>query len=104
MIDTAKFEFVEKDSDVATYKHKVKTPMPENEDGSGYTTEENRQWAYRTGPHWLKVSKVGNHGWSIWHYKESSDGGGLERVGSLGRKENCQEAQRTALHTAEALA
>lgn len=101
MIETGKFNLHSKEGDVAVYKRAVKTPMPEDEDGSGYTTEENTMWAYRVGPHWLKVSKVSDHGWSIWHYEETDDG--LERVGSLGAKKNAQEAQRTALHTAEAL-
>lgn len=102
MIEPEQFEFVEKDGDVTVYKREVKTPMPENEDGSGYQAEENHQWAYRVGPHWLKVSKVSDRGWSVWHYKEEDDG--MEIAGSLGSKKNAQEAQRTALHTAEALA
>jgi hypothetical protein len=93
MIETEKYELVEK-GDVATYKREVETPMPGG-------SEDNHIWAYRAGCHWLKVSKISNLGWRVWHYREGEDG--MERVGSLGSKQNAQEAQRTALHTAEEL-
>lgn len=102
MIEPEKYELFRRDNGIAVYRREVETPMPEDDSGSGYTTEENYIWAYQVGPHWLKVSKVSDHGWTVRHYEE--DGGNFDIVGRVGSKENAQKAQRLALHTAEALA
>lgn len=93
-IDLSKFENVDKRDGVAVYQRKVKTPQPANEDGTGYTTEENIQTAYRVGRHIIKVSKVSNRGWSVWRYVEASDGGGLTKDEQYGSGLNGQDAQR----------
>lgn len=96
MLEPEQFTFVGKESGTARYRREVATPMPED-GNSGYTTEENNMWAYRAGKHWFKVAKVSDRGWTVFHYEESSDGGGLDIVESLGSKQNAQEAQRLAL-------
>jgi len=91
-IDLSKFTNTDKRDGVAVYQREVDTPMPENEDGSGYTTEQNLQTAYRAGRHIIKVSKVSNRGWSVWRYVEGDDG--IEIGESYARGLNAQDAQR----------
>jgi len=54
---------------VTKFERTVKTPMPANPDGSGYTTEENRQVVYSIGEYLIKVSKVSTRGWSVTRYE-----------------------------------
>ncbi len=46
----------------------VTTPMPENDDGSGYTTENNTSWCYHNGSEHFKVMKITDNGWCASHY------------------------------------
>lgn len=73
---------------------KVKAPMPE--DGSGYRTEENRQWLYRVGDTVAHVRKVSNLGWSTALYKESK-AGNLQLEDILCNEESAQIAHRRAI-------
>lgn len=68
-IDTSQFSEVSEFGPVSKLERTVDTPMPENEDGSGYTTEENRQVIYEVGEHLFKVSKVSTRGWTVTHYE-----------------------------------
>lgn len=94
-VDLSKFENVDKQDGVAVYKREVDTPMPANEDGTGYTTEKNVMTAYRVGHHIIKVSKVSDRGWSVWRYVEGDDG--IEIGESYARGINGQQAQRLGL-------
>lgn len=93
-IDLSKFTNIDKRDGVAVYQRDVKTPIPENEDGTGYTSERNIQTAYRVGRHIIKVSKVSDRGWSVWRYVEGDDG--IETAESYARGLNGQDAQRLA--------
>jgi hypothetical protein len=101
-IDLSKFTNIDKRDGVAVYERSVETPMPENEDGSGYTTEKNIQTAYRAGRHIIKVSKVSDRGWSVWRYVEGDDG--IKIGESYARGINGQQAQRLGLMEASKLA
>jgi hypothetical protein len=74
----------------------VDTPLPETADGSGYTTEENRQWLYRVDKHYALVAKAGNLGWYTAVYDTSKDGS-LELDGFLCENANAQTAHRRAI-------
>lgn len=69
----------------------VKTPMPEADDGSGYTTEENHLTIYDVGSDKVEVRKVSDVGWSVW-VKETDDGEQTLRRKASGL--NGQEAER----------
>lgn len=101
-IDLSKFENVDKRDGMAVYQRGVDTPIPENEDGSGYTTEGNIQTAYRAGRYVIKVIKVSNLGWSVWRYKETENG--IEMDKSLGSNLNAQEAHRIGQMNARKMA
>lgn len=61
---------------VVKWEQTVKTPMPENPDGSGFTTEENRKVIYEMAEYYVQVSKVSNRGWSVKRY----DADGLDTL------------------------
>ena len=63
---------------VTKWETTVKTPMPANPDGSGYTTEENRKVVYEIGEYYVQVSKVSNRGWSV----KRLDADGLDKLNS----------------------
>lgn len=77
-----------------THYETVKTPLPENEDGSGYTSEENLRAVYKIKNTVLKVDKVSDYGWSVWEY--TKEDGDLSIEDRLGHGLNAQVAQRLA--------
>lgn len=68
-METQEFQKTDSFGPVVKLERVVKTPMPANPDGSGYTTEKNRQVVYSIGDYLVKVSKVSNRGWSVTRYE-----------------------------------
>jgi len=77
----------------------VDTPMPEDDDGSGYDTEENKMYYYRHGDEYIKLQKVSDNGWSVWRYTDD-EAEGLISLQRYGHQLNAQEAHRLALQKA----
>jgi hypothetical protein len=77
----------------------VDTPMPENSDGSGHTTEGNHMYYYRHGDEYFKLSKVSDNGWSVWRYVADPEEG-IIPLRRHGHSLNAQEAHRMALRNA----
>lgn len=100
-IDLSNFEQTGEQNGVTIYEREVETPLPANEDGSGYITETNIQNAYVTGDRVITVSKVTDRGWDVWAYVEEDDG--LEIDDRIGLALNAQKAQRVGLQTAIAV-
>lgn len=77
---------------VTKWEQTVKTPMPANPDGSGYTTEENRKVIYEVGEYYIQVSKVSNIGWSVKRY--DPDGIDMMVSGYLDDEQDAHEKAR----------
>jgi hypothetical protein len=74
----------------------VNTTMPANPDGSGYTTEENRQVVYEIGEFYVEVSKVSDRGWSVTRY----DPDGIDKM-NMDYYDEEQKAHRVAREMVE---
>jgi len=71
-VDTDNFDKAGEFGPVTKFERTVRTPMVERSDArytSGYYFEENRMVCYEVGDHQFKVSKVGDKGWTVTHYK-----------------------------------
>jgi hypothetical protein len=75
-METQDLQTVDSFGPVTKLAKSVKTPLPEHEDGSGYTTEENRLTVYEMGEYRVQVSKVSHLGWSVKRY----DADGLDKM------------------------
>jgi len=75
-METDDFQTVDSCDMVTKLEKTVKTPMPENDDGSGYTKESNKLTVYEMDSHYVEVSKVSSLGWSVKRYDED----GLDKM------------------------
>ena len=98
-----KFEHVDTlDNGIERLERHVDTPMPEDEDGSGYKTEENLMTVYQVGDYAIKVSKISARGWAVRRYINEDGYWKIDR--HLNSKLNAQDAKRLARKDAENLA
>lgn len=94
--DLDEYDSLVGEGDITMASRTVKTPIAANEDGSGHDTEMNVQDAFVSGDHLVTRSKVGDRGWSIWHYRLDDGPRIQERVASeLGAQESARLARKT---------